>query len=104
MVGREWRPSHQRDRYGGLDRADPIQRNAELCAARDGECGGLPGTAWRDRADAAGAMDAIVHGSSAWDGLPFLFFDVAVAYLRGVVAAFSPDTDETWRRQAATSA
>src|ERR1700722_3454435 len=70
MAWGERRPAHWPDRHGRLDRTDPIQRNAQLCAACDGERGGLPGTARRDRTDAAGAMDPIVHRISAWDGLP----------------------------------
>ena len=71
----EWLPENGDPRVGPIDMLDwieliPDQRDAQLCAARAGECGDLPGAARREHADPAGAMDAIVHRLSAWDGLP----------------------------------
>src|SRR5579871_2271382 len=72
MAAREWRSACRTDRHGGLDRADPIQRDPQLRSACPGERGGVSGAAWRDHADTSGAMDALVHRITGWDGPPLV--------------------------------
>src|SRR5262249_51889874 len=55
-----------------LARTDPDQRDAQLRAARAGERGHLSCPPRREYADAARAMDEVVHRISAWDGFPLV--------------------------------
>ena len=57
----EWRSARRAGRHDRLDRTDPVQRDPQLRAARAGERRGISGAAWRNHANPAGAMDAIVH-------------------------------------------
>src|SRR5579872_5023180 len=69
MAAGKRRPARRADRHGRLDRTHPVERNPQLRATRAGKRGDLPRSAWRQHANPARPMDAIVHRLSAWDGL-----------------------------------